>query len=120
MTKSQLTGHERFEADLAELAAGVLDTREEAELLSHLVSCSSCATEFEQLASVAQSLLLLVPEIEPTDGFESRLLDRLESCSSDPWGGRCKQNFGSDCLCQGCKRFVAVLNWDNSAWPVDG
>jgi hypothetical protein len=84
MTKSQVTSHERFEADLAELAAGVLDTREEAELLSHLVSCSSCATEFEELASAAQSLLLLVLEIEPPDGFESRFLDRLESCSSDP------------------------------------
>jgi hypothetical protein len=94
MIKSQLTSHERFVADLAELAAGVLDTREEAELLSHLVFCSSCATEFEQLASLAKSLLLLVPEIEPPDGFESRLLDRLESCSSDPWDSRCKQSFG--------------------------
>jgi anti-sigma factor RsiW len=83
MTKSQVTRHQRFEADLAELATGLLDTREEAELLSHLVSCSSCATEFEQLASAAKSLLLLVLEIEPPDGFESRFLDRLESCSSD-------------------------------------
>jgi hypothetical protein len=83
MTKSQVTRHQRFEADLAELATGLLDTREEAELLSHLVSCSSCATEFEQLASAAKSLLQLVLEIEPPDGFESRFLDRLESCSSD-------------------------------------
>lgn len=86
MTKSQVTSHQRFEADLAELAAGVLDTREEAELLSHLVSCSSCATEFERLATAAKSLLLLALEIEPPDGFESRCLDRLDSCWSEPGG----------------------------------
>jgi hypothetical protein len=83
MTNPLVTTHERFEADLAELAAGVLDRGEEAALLSHLASCSSCTTEFEQLASAARSLLLLVLEIEPPVGFESRLLDRLGGCSSD-------------------------------------
>jgi hypothetical protein len=86
MMNPQETTHERFEADLAELAAGVLDKREEAALLDHLASCPSCATEFEQLASAAKSLLLLVLEIEPPDGFESRLWDRIESCSSDIGG----------------------------------
>jgi anti-sigma factor ChrR (cupin superfamily) len=83
MTNPQSTTHEPFEADLAELATGVLDGREEAALVSHLVSCSRCATEFEQLASAAKSLLLLALEIEPPTGFESRFLDRLESGSSD-------------------------------------
>jgi len=78
-----VTSHERFEADLAELAAGVLDSREEAALLDHLASCPSCATEFEQLASAAKSLLLLVLEIEPPDGFEDRFWDRVESCSAN-------------------------------------
>jgi hypothetical protein len=79
----QDTPHERFEADLAELASGVLDKREEAALLNHLVSCPRCAAEFEQLAWAAKSLLLLVLEIEPPIGFESRIWDRIESCSSD-------------------------------------
>ena len=83
MTNPRVAIHERFEADLAELAAGVLDRRQEAALLSHLASCSSCTTQFEQLASAAESLLLLVLETEPPDGFESRLLDRLGNCSSD-------------------------------------
>ena len=73
---------------LAELAAGILDRREEAALLDHLTSCPSCATEFDQLASAAKSLLLLVLEIEPPVGFESRLWDRIESCSSDIGSGR--------------------------------
>jgi hypothetical protein len=83
MIGPQVTSHERFEADLAELAAGVLDRREKAALLDHLASCPSCATEFEQLASAAKSLLLLVLEIEPPVGFEGRFWDRIESCSSD-------------------------------------
>ena len=83
MIGPQVTSHERFEADLAELAAGVLDRREEAALLDHLASCPSCATEFEQLASAAKSLLELALEMEPPVGFESRFWDRIESCSSD-------------------------------------
>jgi hypothetical protein len=83
MTNPLVATHERFEADLAELAAGVLGRRQEAALLRHLPSCSSCTTQFEQLASAAKSLLLLVLEIEPPVGFESRLLDRLGICSSD-------------------------------------
>jgi anti-sigma factor RsiW len=83
MTNPQITSHERFEADLAELAAGILDRREEATLLNHLASCPNCAAEFEQLASAAKSLLQLVLEIEPPVGFESRLWDRIESDLSD-------------------------------------
>jgi predicted anti-sigma-YlaC factor YlaD len=73
--------HERFNADLAELAAGVLDRREEAVLLNHLASCASCAAEFEKLASAAKSLLRLAHEIEPPVGFETRFWDRVESSS---------------------------------------
>jgi hypothetical protein len=82
MMNPRISTHERFEADLAELAAGVLDGQEEEALLNHLISCQSCATEFEQLASAAKSLLLLVHEIEPPVGFESRFWDGVESCSS--------------------------------------
>jgi Putative zinc-finger len=82
MITPPVTSHERFEADLVELAAGVLDKREEVALLNHLASCPSCAAEFEQLASAAKSLLLLVLEIDPPVGFESRFWDRIESSSS--------------------------------------
>jgi hypothetical protein len=83
MTNSQTTFHQRFEADLAELAAGVLDRHEEATLLNHLALCPSCAAKFEQLASAASSLLLLVLETEPPVGFETRFLERIVSDSSD-------------------------------------
>jgi hypothetical protein len=83
MTKLRATPHERIEADLAELAAGVLGKREEAALLSHLTSCPSCTAKFEQLTWVAKSLLLLVLEIETPIGFETRFWDRVESYPSD-------------------------------------
>jgi anti-sigma factor RsiW len=88
MINPQGTSHQRFEADLAELAAGVLDRREEAALLNHLASCPRCAAEFDQLASAAKSLLLLVLEIEPPAGFEARFWDRIDSCSSEPGSRR--------------------------------
>jgi hypothetical protein len=83
MITPRVTSHERFEADIAELAAGVLDRREEAALLHHLVSCPRCTMRFEQLASAAKGLLLLMPEVEPPVGFESRFWDRITSCSSE-------------------------------------
>jgi hypothetical protein len=83
MNDPEAASHERFEADLAELAAGVLERREEAALLDHLASCPNCAAEFEQLASAANSLLLLVFEIEPPAGLESRFWDRIGRRSSD-------------------------------------
>jgi hypothetical protein len=82
MINSQMTPHERFIADLAELATGVLDKREEPALLNHLVDCPNCMGEFEQLVSAAKSLLLLVLEIEPPVGFETRFWDRVKACSS--------------------------------------
>jgi hypothetical protein len=87
MNAPKVTPHKRFEADLAELAAGILERREESALLNHLASCPSCTAKFEELASAAKSLLLLVLEIEPPVGFESRFWDRIDSCSADT-GGR--------------------------------
>jgi hypothetical protein len=83
MIDPQVTSHERFKADLAELAAGVFDRREEAALLNHLASCPGCTTKFDQLVTAAKSLLLAVLEIELPVGFESRFWDRIESCSSE-------------------------------------
>lgn len=71
MINSQMSAHERFIEDLAELAAGVLDRREQPALLDHLIDCPNCMAEFEELVSAAKGLLLLVLEIEPPVGFES-------------------------------------------------
>jgi hypothetical protein len=72
-----------YEADLAELAAGVLGRREEATVLEHLASCPNCAAEFVKLGSAAGGLLSLVPEVNPPVGFEGRFWDRIGSRSPD-------------------------------------
>ena len=58
----------------AELALGLLTGPERATGLSHLVDCPSCREQVDELARVADRLLLLAPEAEPPAGFESRVL----------------------------------------------
>ena len=60
-----------------ELALGLLSGSERAEALAHIDGCSGCRAVLEDLARVADSLLLLAPEMEPPPGFESHVLERL-------------------------------------------
>ncbi len=68
---------ERYADELAELALGILNGRERAQVLAHVESCPSCHAEMEQLSLAADSLLEVVPGIEPPLGFEVRLMERL-------------------------------------------
>jgi hypothetical protein len=65
-------------ADLAELALGILSGRRRSEVLDHVESCQRCGAELERLSTVADSLLLLSPEVEAPLGFELRLAERLQ------------------------------------------
>ncbi len=58
----------------AELALGLLSGPDRASALSHLASCPTCRTEVDELAVVADRLLLLAPDEGPPAGFESRVL----------------------------------------------
>ncbi len=58
----------------AEMALGLLSGPERATGLSHLAACPSCREQVDDLARVADRLLLLAPEAEPPAGFESRVL----------------------------------------------
>ena len=60
-----------------ELALGLVSGGERAEALGHIDTCGGCRAVVEELARVADSLLLLAPEMEPPPGFESRVLERL-------------------------------------------
>jgi hypothetical protein len=62
------------EALAAELALGTLSGAERAVALAHLSGCGRCRDMIDQLAPVADSLLLLAPPAEPPAGFESRVL----------------------------------------------
>jgi hypothetical protein len=60
-----------------ELALGGLTGPERAIALEHLTRCSDCQAYVEELAAVADRLLLLAPEDEPSAGLESRVLARI-------------------------------------------
>ena len=60
-----------------ELSIGVLDGAERADVLEHLEHCPSCRAFLEELTQVAEAALLLVPEIEPPLGFESKVGEQL-------------------------------------------
>jgi hypothetical protein len=65
--------------DLAgEMGLGVLTGVERAAVLVHLQTCEACQALVEDMAELADSLLLLGPQTEPPAGFETRLLRRSE------------------------------------------
>ena len=66
----------------AELALGLLTGPERATGLSHLAACPSCREQVDELARVADRLLLLAPEAEPPAGFESRVLAAVGSAAA--------------------------------------
>lgn len=65
------------EADLAELALGVLTGKERVAALAHIDSCPRCAAEVEQLSGLGDQLLALAPSAEPPVGFEAGVFSRL-------------------------------------------
>jgi hypothetical protein len=64
-------------AALPELALGIADGKQRALALEHIVGCSDCRRELDELSALADELIALVPEREPPPGFENRVLDRL-------------------------------------------
>jgi hypothetical protein len=68
---------ERMRDLAADVALGIADGEERAEALGHLATCGECRRLVEQLAQVADELLLLAPSQEPPAGFESRVVKAL-------------------------------------------
>jgi hypothetical protein len=66
-----------YSGNLAELALGILTGRDRAATLAHVDCCAHCAEELEQLSRVADAVVSVAPELEPTVGFEVRLFDRM-------------------------------------------
>ena len=67
-------GCAEVEAQAPELALGTLSGPERATALTHLAHCPTCRRLVDELATTADPLLLLAPEMEPSIGFESRVL----------------------------------------------
>lgn len=63
----------------AELALGIVEGEERGRALEHLAECPDCRLRVEELAGVADELLLLAPHAEVPVGFEERALAPLEA-----------------------------------------
>lgn len=63
----------------SEVALGIASGDERALVLAHARSCADCRRIMEELAVSADALLLLSPVHEPTSGFESQVLARMQS-----------------------------------------
>jgi hypothetical protein len=61
----------------AELSLGVLTGRERARALAHLDRCDECRENVRQLTATGEELVGLLPAIEPSAGFETRVMERL-------------------------------------------
>src|SRR5262245_42876256 len=62
----------------AEVALGVADGEDRARVLEHVVDCSDCRRELEDLTLLADELVVLAPEHEPPLGFELHTIRRLQ------------------------------------------
>lgn len=62
---------------LPELALGIADGEERARAIEHVAGCSACRRELEELSTIGDDLLALVPEREPPAGFEARVLEQV-------------------------------------------
>jgi hypothetical protein len=60
-----------------DLALGIVEGEERGRALEHLADCPECRRRVEELAEVADQLLLLAPHKEVPVGFESRVLNRV-------------------------------------------
>ena len=58
-----------------EIALGIVDGEERAHALRHLSTCAECRRAVDDLAEVADELLILAPVAEPPAGFESRVAE---------------------------------------------
>jgi|GEM_PF-6786666 len=61
----------------AEVALGIADAKERADVLVHVEHCPACRSELRTLGDVADALVELVPPVVPPKGFEARAVSAL-------------------------------------------
>lgn len=67
-----------------EVALGIASGDERALVLAHTKSCGDCRRVLDELCGTADALLHLGPRHEPTPGFESTVLAKMQSAKSSP------------------------------------
>ena len=67
----------------SELALDLLYGEERAAALAHLETCRPCRREVALLTDAADEIRLLVPEVEPPEGFEQRVVARIAAAAAE-------------------------------------
>jgi hypothetical protein len=73
---------EDFDDVVAELAVTAIDEPDASRYQAHAGSCPRCAARLAQLALLADHLLMLAPEAEPPDGFDTRFVAAMNHADS--------------------------------------
>lgn len=77
-------GCAEFDLLADELALGQVGEPTRGRLLAHAATCPHCHSLLESLGTVADRLLLAAPQVEPPEGFETRVVARLGTAVSSP------------------------------------
>ena len=64
---------------IGELALGVLDGDERADVIAHLEQCPVCRVDAARDAATVDALVHFVPSVPPPAGFATRTLERIET-----------------------------------------
>jgi hypothetical protein len=91
---------------------GIASGDERADALRHLAHCDACREDLRSLTEAADLLLLATPEVEPSAGFDERVVAGLAPTASTRWTRR------SVVLVAGAAIFVALACGVVVGWAV--
>ncbi|GIH15186.1 anti-sigma factor family protein [Rugosimonospora africana] len=67
---------------LAELATTAATGHDRAQILWHVLDCPACQRDLAELARTADELLLLAPQQRPPEGFDLRVVRRIQDLTA--------------------------------------
>lgn len=68
---------EHLDGELVDLALGLVDGPDRARMAAHLLECSGCRWEYDDIVGTLPEILAAAPEVEPPVGFDARVLSRV-------------------------------------------
>jgi predicted anti-sigma-YlaC factor YlaD len=63
--------------DVMSLVLGEVDSKRRTEMAAHVLQCSTCRRDYDEMAVTVRELLAAVPAVQPPLGFDQRVLGRL-------------------------------------------
>jgi anti-sigma factor RsiW len=63
--------------DVVELVLGTVDGDRRARMAAHVLRCSACRHEYDELAATVSTLVPAAPAVQPSLGFEERAMARF-------------------------------------------